>query len=679
MGKPALRKTRKTKRASNGLRGNGNQAAIQGLMDVPNAAAAIETNPHRAKVLETTIRAAVGRLKRLRLDQRDKPDRVKTRLSLIYPADQFGLQRVVGERDILQITFLRQAIEAARAVCRLRIRGDTPAPPSFGTGFLVAPGVLLTNHHVLETPAIASLSLAEFDAELDVNYVERQPRVFNLLPEKLFVTDPELDFTFVAVNSIAQDGTPLSEFRPLVLLRESGKGLSGEYATVVQHPGGQTKQIVIRENRIVLLPEPERSRVGKSFLHYTSDTERGSSGSPVLNDQLEVLALHHKAVPKYSAKGQVMARDGGVWTPAMGEDQMAWVANEGVRISAIFESLDRLAHRSPHAVSLLSLLEDGEPKSVFSALGGRRGPLSEEVGEAAELESTALARRAGKGYDTDFLGFNVPLPKPVKGLANFVQPLEANAKPKGNVKGELVYTHFSVVMHSERHFAIFAAVNIDGEHMGKPTASIGWRTDSRIPRAVQADNELYRDNPLDKGHLVRRLDPAWGSTQQEINDAVIDTFHYVNATPQEHSFNDGIWGDVEDYILQIAEAGNHRISVFTGPVYGDSDLSYGQTRRGGPWLIPKQFWKVIAYRKADGTKSATGFVLDQSDEIADLVEGFTPLPQAREVARVHQRSVKDIESLTNLDFGALRTFDPLKDLEATKRSVRIRLAEQIVL
>jgi hypothetical protein len=88
---------------------------------------------------------------------------------------------------------------------------------------------------------------------------------------------------------------------------------------------------------------------------------------------------------------------------------------------------------------------------------------------------------------------------------------------------------------------------------------------------------------------------------------------------------------------------------------------------------------VIVYRKADGTKAATSFLLDQSDEIADLMEGFTPLPRAREVARVHQRPVQEIEALSSLDFGPLRTFDPLNQLEATKRSVKIRIPEQIVL
>jgi endonuclease G len=59
---------------------------------------------------------------------------------------------------------------------------------------------------------------------------------------------------------------------------------------------------------------------------------------------------------------------------------------------------------------------------------------------------------------------------------------------------------------------------------------------------------------------------VWG-TQEETNDAVKDTYHYTNAAPQEHSFNDGLWGDLEDYILQLAQLKNQKITVFTGPVF----------------------------------------------------------------------------------------------------------------
>ena len=115
-------------------------------------------------------------------------------------------------------------------------------------------GVLLTNHHVLDTPDTANLSLAEFDAELNLNFVHRELRIFNLLPEKLFVTDPGLDFTFVAVNAVAHDGTPLASFHWLTLMWETGEALNGEYVTIIQHHGGETKQIVIRDARIINMP-----------------------------------------------------------------------------------------------------------------------------------------------------------------------------------------------------------------------------------------------------------------------------------------------------------------------------------------------------------------------------------------------------------------------------------------
>jgi len=242
---------------------------------------------------------------------------------------------------------------------------------------------------------------------------------------------------------------------------------------------------------------------------------------------------------------------------------------------------------------------------------------------------------------------------------------------------ELKYTHFSVVMHAARRMPLLVAGNIDGDKYIDPTVDPGWRTDRRIDLHHQSANELYSNNPFDKGHMVRRLDPAWGS-QQASNDGVTDTYHYTNAAPQEHSFNDGLWGDVEDYILGLAKAADHKITVFTGPILDKRDRNYGSDRPSGPWQIPARFWKVICYVKADGTRSATGFLLDQSDEIIGLLEGLTPLPRARDVARVHQKTVEEIERLTGLNFGGLRKLDPLNALETTKRTRRILLPSNIV-
>ncbi len=66
--------------------------------------------------------------------------------------------------------------------------------------------------------------------------------------------------------------------------------------------------------------------------------------------------------------------------------------------------------------------------------------------------------------------------------------------------------------------------------------------------------ELFAQNPLDRGYLVRRLAPAWGTTEKMAKTANDNTFHFTNCTPQHHAFNAGqtLWVGLEDYILRNA-------------------------------------------------------------------------------------------------------------------------------
>ncbi|MER3477440.1 MAG: hypothetical protein C4287_14275, partial [Leptolyngbya sp. ERB_1_2] len=60
-----------------------------------------------------------------------------------------------------------------------------------------------------------------------------------------------------------------------------------EFVTVIQHPGGQPKQIAIRENKVLKIGD-DQDALQDNFLWYASDTAPGSSGSPVLNDNWQV-------------------------------------------------------------------------------------------------------------------------------------------------------------------------------------------------------------------------------------------------------------------------------------------------------------------------------------------------------------------------------------------------------
>ena len=141
-----------------------------------------------------------------------------------------------------------------------------------------------------------------------------------------------------------------------------------------------------------------------------------------------------------------------------------------------------------------------------------------------------------------------------------------------------------------------------------------------MPLDQQTGEQVYRDNPLDRGHLVRRLDPAWGPSAGAAKLANDDTFHFTNCTPQHHDFNAGqtLWAGLEDYILDNADNRNFRVNVFTGPVLAADDDRYRGVQ------LPRQFWKVVAMVKQDGALSVTAYLLSQEE----LIEGLEITPEA---------------------------------------------------
>lgn len=61
----------------------------------------------------------------------------------------------------------------------------------------------------------------------------------------------------------------------------------GSYVNIIQHPGGGYKQISLYRNILTYVDD--------RTVQYLSDTERGSSGSPVFNSNWEVVALHNSS------------------------------------------------------------------------------------------------------------------------------------------------------------------------------------------------------------------------------------------------------------------------------------------------------------------------------------------------------------------------------------------------
>jgi endonuclease G len=638
----------------------------------------------RVPVMDMGAPDAEARIDRLP----ESPGRLKTRGSLVEPSDRDpnGWERVLGTSNLCSINFLGRGLEAARSVARIRVRQENGMGEWFGTGFLVAPGLMLTNHHVLQDERQAMFAVAEFNFEHDLFGVESARRVFNLTPSLLFFTDSGMDCTFVEVAPRSFDGMPLAQFGYLPLIRASGKALDGEWVSMIQHPGGQPKQIAIRDSQIVTLTDEDLPSVDTDhFVHYTADSEPGSSGAPVLNDQWQVVALHRRAVPDLDVDGNQLGRDGETkWTEEMGEDARRWIANEGVRVSALYHVAASRRFESSAARAVLDRLQGGLSTSKQATL-----PIF-------GLTGTGDAEAQGKpsppeffdnvdGYDPDFLSVAVGLPNDTKRKSK-------QAKLKGSNSTELKYTHFSVVFDSDRRFARYTAVNIDGQLLKQnKDVKKAWRCDGRIDLEIQPDDDFYSTKgpkesvTFQRGHLVRRVDPSWG-TPEEAKRAVQDTFHFTNAAPHVGQFNDTIWGNLEDYLLKKCDDDRKRMTVFSGPIFRTSDPSnYGIERPGGPYTIPVDYWKVAVIQKAQTKIAAAGFIIGHGNLLDELAEeervfsGLHPFTPAELRNDGIQVKIEVIEKETGLSFGKLKNFDSVAGLESTYQARPLRTFSDIII
>jgi endonuclease G len=244
------------------------------------------------------------------------------------------------------------------------------------------------------------------------------------------------------------------------------------------------------------------------------------------------------------------------------------------------------------------------------------------------------------GYDPDFLGIPVGMPHPRR-----AQELI-----------DLPYLRFSVTFDEGRRLAAVTGVNIDGSTLQDLPRTGDWDLDPRVPASAQAGPAVYADNDFDRGHLVRRRDPGWG-TAAEARAATEATFVYTNAAPQASVFNQSkdLWVGLEDHVLQYADTTDQRVSVFTAPVLADADPPYRGIR------IPLRFWKVAAWvepdARAGGALAAAGFVLDQS-ELVDL--GTIAAVARLGSFRTFQVPISDIAALSGIDFGDLVVADVLR-------------------
>ena len=532
--------------------------------------------------------------------------------------DTAALERAIGTNDLLSLYYFWSGLRAARSVGRIRIAPVPGDPGGSATGFLVAPNLLLTNWHVFKAEEAASRARVQFSFESDANGNERVSTWFSLLPGKFFINNKELDYCFVSVDPDSKQGPEaLESFGWLRLNPQLGKADYGQFLSIIQHPGGQTKQIAIRENRLFEFKDED------NFLTYQSDTFRGSSGSPVFNDLWDVVALHHSGKPLKDEHGNFVGHDGNPITDHKPlEHEIKWIANEGARTSKIVKDFLSRAPEGSARSAFEAVLKDelrpqvqpvelANPKPGLEPLPNPPAlprvtvpetgfvamlPLNvsikvESLAQAAQpaaerpavslvtAPTTAIVKATEpdeflfeklnfdtdysdrSGYDEDFLGRERRASMPTIDSAGTGQI--APTRKRGRI---LHYHHFSLMVHAKRRMPVLAAWNTDyskGQRKIKGRETFGkdeWIIDDRMEEKYQLPKGFYdRWKKLDYGHLVRRDDNCWGASKTEIEYANSDTFHLTNCTPQHEAFNrdkfgfHGLWGRLENLISSQAQ------------------------------------------------------------------------------------------------------------------------------
>ncbi|MFO1044940.1 MAG: DNA/RNA non-specific endonuclease [Planctomycetaceae bacterium] len=517
----------------------------------------------------------------------------------------------------------RLKIESAiKAVGRVELKGHASFP-WVGTAWLVESDVIVTNRHVaLE---FARQSGREFVFRSGVNGQPMQVSI-DFKEEYGVNADVTIDvdrILFIAPDRPGQPDMALLKLKktvdqpPVTLADQSTP--TGEFIAVIGYPARDDRRNDPDAARDIFKDIYEKKRLAPGKQQETLSTD-----PLILRHDCSTLGGNSGSVVVDVASGKAI----------------------GLHFGGRFE-------QSNFAVRV---------EAIRSNMSGTRRPSSLPPVTETSVSANSYANRPG--YQPDFLGDDdlyVPLPTVDRLRTSDV--LRQTAGPhRGST--ELKYFHFSIVMSKSRKMPFFTAVNIDGSSLSRPHRERDvWRFDPRIPQSAQLGNELYQGNNLDRGHQVRRLDPVWGP------DALLaqeDTFHYTNSCPQHALLNQGRtqWAGLEDYILDNVDRQNMKVSVFTGPVLNNSGVSYRQT------LVPEEYWKIVA--NVDGGKlKASGYVLSQGQFLGDIEFAFGSY-------RTFQVSIRRIEEITGVSFGALRDSDVLGTTEGLDSIIELHALGQIV-
>lgn len=193
---------------------------------------------------------------------------------------------------------------------------------------------------------------------------------------------------------------------------------------------------------------------------------------------------------------------------------------------------------------------------------------------------------------------------------------------------EIIVTHtgYTLSYCEEYEVPYWVAYTLTRENLQASTVSRkdNFREDDAVYTGSAALTD-YRKSGYDRGHMAPAADFKWSE------EAMDDTFYLSNMCPQNHSFNAGIWSDLESAVRSIAYE-DEVVYVVTGPVLTDGPY---ETIGSNAVAVPNYFYKVILDYTEPEIK-AIGFIMPNENS-----------PEPLEYFAV---TVDEVEEITGIDF-----------------------------
>ncbi len=212
--------------------------------------------------------------------------------------------------------------------------------------------------------------------------------------------------------------------------------------------------------------------------------------------------------------------------------------------------------------------------------------------------------------------------------------------PKTNPKDIVViHSGYSLVYNESHEQASWIAYELTKEE----TKKIYERTDKFLTdpkvKTGTANDKDYSRNGYDRGHLAPASDMGWSTA------AMAESFYYSNISPQDKSFNRGIWKHLEELVRTWAVE-NNSVYVVTGPVLTSGLSSIGANKVS----VPKYFYKVILDYTEPAIKGI-GFIMENASSSSPL-QNFAV-------------TIDSVEKFTGIDFFPALPDDQEKLIEGT--------------